>query len=187
MLVAGCDAKAHDGLDAVDAASDAPAALGACNAVVTHATPLLAASHVPQGSEVSWNSNPPSSGPHYPTLETWALAYPIVIPRGNYLHNEEHGGVVLLYNCPDGCAEIVDGLQAIGTALPHDPLCPATMNARWLMTRDPLLPDGIKVAASAWGWTYTAECLDEATLSAFISARYAQGGSDRDNCTDGVP
>jgi hypothetical protein len=189
LLVTGCHAKSQDGLDPdpPDAASDPVTGTGVCNAIVTHETPLLAASHVAQDSEVRWSSNPPSSGPHYPTLETWAIAYPIVIPRGNYLHNEEHGGITLLYNCPDGCPELVAGLKTIGETLPHDPICPDTMNARWIVTRDPLLPPGIQVAASAWGWTYKADCLDEATLSDFITARYAQGGSDRDNCTDGVP
>ena len=25
------------------------------------------------------------------------------MPRGFYLHDEEHGAVVILYNCPTGC------------------------------------------------------------------------------------
>ena len=146
----------------------------------------MAASHVPQGTEVAWTSNPPSSGPHYPTFEPWAQAYPLVVARGNYLHNEEHGGVILLYNCAGDCADVSGGLTEIGMALPQDPLCAAPVNAKWIVTRDPLLPAGIVVAAAAWGWTYKATCLDPTSLGAFITSRYAQGGSDRTNCTIGT-
>jgi hypothetical protein len=161
---------------------------GMCNAIVTHETPLAAAGHVPQGSDLTFTSNPPSSGLHYPTLADWALEYPIAIPRGNYLHNEEHGGIVMLYNCPNGCQDVADGMTAVGQALPDDPACAGEtnangpINARWLVSPDPLLPDGVQVAAAAWGWTYKADCLDPTTLNGFIANRYAQGGSDRTNC-----
>lgn len=179
IWLAGCVAH-HD----VAATPDAGASGGRCNAVVTHETPLAPASHVAQSTVVDWASNPPSSGAHYPTHAGWATAYPIVVERGNYLHNEEHGGVALLYNCPDGCQDVVDGLTAIGTALPQDPRCQAPINARWLVTSDPLLPADVTVAAAAWGWTYKASCVDPDTLGAFITAHYAMGGADRTNCTD---
>ena len=182
----GPEAQEPDSPDAASA-TDAPAPVsgGMCNAVVTHETPLEAASHVPQGTDVKWASNPPSSGAHYPTHVDWALTYPVEVARGNYLHNEEHGGVVLIYNCPGGgCADVVAGLTAVGTALPQDPDCATDhINARWLVTPDHLLPDGVQVAAAAWGWTYKASCLDPVSLNAFIAARYAQGGSDKHNCT----
>nr|HEX4313835.1 DUF3105 domain-containing protein [Kofleriaceae bacterium] len=191
-VIAGCGAanpgnKAPDsdvdgGLDAVSASG------GACNAVVTHETPLQPASHVPQGAPLTFSSNPPSSGAHYPQPADWALEYPIVIDRGNYLHNEEHGGIAMLYDCPGGCQDVADGLAAIGQALPQDPACDGLdnglgpVNARWLVTADPELPDGVQVAAAAWGWTYKADCLDPITLGEFIREHYAQGGSDRTNC-----
>lgn len=179
----GCHAEPAASDDAIPAI-DASASGGACAAQVTHETPLEASAHVPQNTEVAWRSNPPSSGAHYPTFESWAIAYPIVVPRGNYLHNEEHGGVVLLYNCDDDCTELADSLATIGHALPQDPLCAPPVNARWIASKDPLLPPGVAVAAAAWGWTYKASCLDPETLGAFISFRYAQGGSDRENCKD---
>jgi hypothetical protein len=184
------EAQETGGPDAGVDATPEPANGGSCNVVVTHATPLMAASHVPQDSTVIWNSNPPSSGPHYPTHVDWATTYPVEVPRGNYLHNEEHGGVVLIYNCPGGgCQSVVDGLTAIGTGLPQDPKCTpyAGVNAKWLVTGDHLLPDGVQVAAAAWGWTYTASCLDSRSLTQFVLARYSQGGSDRNDCTPQAP
>jgi hypothetical protein len=196
-IVAAChavDTKDKEGTDpdggtAFDAASgSASASGGACNAVVTHETPLQPASHVPQGTPLEFSSNPPSSGAHYPQPVDWALEYPIVIDRGNYLHNEEHGGIVLLYDCPGGCQDVADGLAAIGKALPQDPQCDglsnglSMVNARWLVTSDSDLPAGVQVAAAAWGWTYKADCLDPVTVNAFITDHYAKGGSDRTNC-----
>lgn len=193
LLIAGCtaaDSSNKPRASDVDAGIDAVSASGgACNAVVTHETPLQPASHVPQGTPLTFSSNPPSSGAHYPQPVDWALEYPIVIDRGNYLHNEEHGGIVMLYDCPNGgCQDVADGLAAIGQALPQDPQCDGlnngltAVNARWLVTSDPLLPDGVQVAAAAWGWTYKADCLDPITLGEFIREHYAQGGSDRTNC-----
>jgi len=158
---------------------------GPCNVVVTHETPLLAAAHVDQGTVIdSWNSNPPSSGTHYPTHAAWAVNYPIIIDRGNYLHNEEHGGIVLLHNCMDeNCAGQIPMLAAIGQALPQDPTCVSVgVNAKWLVTRDPLLPADVSIAAAAWGWTFTASCVDEQRLSEFIAARYSNGGPARTQC-----
>jgi hypothetical protein len=184
-VVAACHVAAHHPSE-TDGANDGSGGAtngGPCNVVVTHQTPLQAASHVDQGTELTWPSNPPSSGAHYPTHASWAMEYPIVIPRGNYLHNEEHGGVVLLYNCPTGCTDVADGLAAIGQALPQDPACAAEgVNAKWLVTSDPYLPGSVQVAAAAWGWTFTASCLDAGRVTAFATARYSMGGPDRTNC-----
>jgi hypothetical protein len=183
-LLVACHAAPHephvDGGEGSGGATNG----GPCNVVVTHETPLAAASHVAQGTVIDWASNPPSSGVHYPTHAAWGIAYPIIVERGNYLHNEEHGGVVLLYNCPNGpCQDTIDQLTAIGTALPQDPACASEgVNAKWLVTRDPALPSGVSVAAAAWGWTFKASCVDEARLAAFVSARYSNGGPDRTNC-----
>src|SRR5262252_2576321 len=94
-------------LTACHGGSTGPDAPGTCAVTITHDTPLLAASHVPQGSVVDWPMNPPTSGPHYPDLTAWATTYPFAVMRGNYLHNEEHGGIVMLYNCADGCPDVV--------------------------------------------------------------------------------
>jgi hypothetical protein len=180
--LAACSLAHETGLDASGGSGGATNG-GPCNVVVTHETPLAAASHVDQGTVVQWASNPPSSGVHYPTHAAWATSYPIVVMRGNYLHNEEHGGIPLLYNCPTGCPDIVDQLTAIGTALPQDPACVTEgVNAKWLVTSDPYLPDGITVAAAAWGWTFKATCVDAERVNAFITARYSMGGPDRYNC-----
>jgi len=135
--------------------------------------PLLPATHVPIGTDITWSSNPPSSGPHYPI---WAAyqAYASPVPRGYYVHDLEHGAVVLLYNCPSGCPDVVAALQAVSDAIPDDPLCAGEgVRVRTVITPDPLLD--VPVAAAAWGWTYKAQCADVPTLTSFALANYGNG------------
>lgn len=54
------------------------------------------ANHVPDGTKVEYNSNPPTSGPHY-TNPQLAGIYDKPIPDGNLLHSMEHGAVILWY------------------------------------------------------------------------------------------
>jgi hypothetical protein len=145
--------------------------------VVTVASPpLLPALHVTIGSDIQWDSNPPSSGSHYPI---WAAfqTYDAPVPRGYYVHDLEHGAIVFVYNCGDGgCPDVVAAFHRASDSLPDDPLCTAAgegVRVRTVITPDPLLD--VTVAAAAWGWTYKAECIDLPSLEAFASAHYAQG------------
>jgi hypothetical protein len=156
---------------------------GPC-AAVTIKAPLDGANHVPQGTALSWQTNPPAAGTHYPVWVPWAQSFTEQVPRGNWLHNAEHGGVVLLYSCPDGCPQVAAQLKDLGAAMPKDPACNAQINARWVLTPDPLLPAGVQVAAVAWGYAYTASCFDAATLGAFVTAHYARGPED--TCAQGA-
>jgi Protein of unknown function (DUF3105) len=69
--------------------------------IETEATP-----HVP------YNSDPPTSGPHLPYLAPWGI-HDVPIARELQVHNLEDGGVVIQYNCPNGCADLVGKLGAI--------------------------------------------------------------------------
>jgi hypothetical protein len=54
--------------------------------VTIDSPPIVPPSHVPIGSTLDFNGNPPSSGPHYPI---WAAyeEYSTPVPRGFWLHN----------------------------------------------------------------------------------------------------
>jgi hypothetical protein len=137
---------------------------------------LLSPDHVALDADIQWDSNPPSSGPHY---GVWAAYGPSTspVPRRFYVHNLEHGAIVLLYNCgAAGCPDVVAALQATSDAIPGDPLCAAAgegVRVRTVITSDPLLD--VPVAAAAWGWTYKAECADLPTLKQFALDHYGQG------------
>lgn len=156
---------------------------GPCD-IVIDTPPLLPAAHVILNTPVTYSSNPPSSGPHYPV---WAAyrAYTTPIDRRYYVHDLEHGAIVFVYKCADanGCPDVVRGLQAAADAIPDDPLCSAPVRVRTVITPDPLLD--VPIAAAAWGWTYKAQCLDAPSLAGFARAHYAQGPENL--CGDGMP
>jgi len=174
---AGCAASEPPNVDAAQKGdASCPAAIDS--------PPLIPAVHVPVGSAIPWCSNPPSSGWHYPI---WAAyqAYDTPVPRGYYVHDLEHGAIVFLYNCGNaGCPDVVAALHSAAAALPNDPLCDADagVRVRAVITPDPLLD--VPVAAAAWGWTYKAQCVDLAALTAFARQHYGQGPEDF--CTNGT-
>lgn len=63
-------------------------------------------------SSVAYNTHPPTSGPHPAELVEWG-EHTTTIPDMRQLHNLEVGGVILHYNCPDGCPDVVTALRAI--------------------------------------------------------------------------
>ena len=160
---------------------DPPVVVGECNATVTE-VPREASGHVEVGNPISWNTNPPASGKHYPVWAGWDRSYED-LERGYWMHNLEHGGVALLYRCDDGCPEVVEQLLDVARAAPIDPLCTAPLRNRLLVVNDPLLPDGIQVAAAAWGVTYTAECFDD-SIATFVTDHIGHGPEA--SCTEGL-
>lgn len=138
------------------------------------------AQHVPTGERLTFASNPPASGSHYPTWGRWAV-HTTPLPRGHYVHNLEHGGVALLYRCASDCPDIVAGLRAVMDAQPQDPACTPPIKSRIVLTPDPELD--VPVAAAAWTYTYRADCVDAPSLSAFIRDHYDQASESL--CFDG--
>lgn len=157
----------------------------ACDIEINAFSPVLSP-HVPEGTRITYASNPPSSGPHYPDWASYQDHYEIV-PRSYYIHNLEHGGVVFLYKCDqsDGCPQVVAGLKRVMDGLPDDPVCADEdrgVRVRALLTRDPLLD--VPIAAAAWGWTYKAQCLDAESLSQFAISHFSAGPEC--TCSDGT-
>ncbi len=61
----------------------------------------LGRGHVPIGTKIDYNSNPPTSGPHY---EIWVKPGVYDRPQEdrNLVHSLEHGYIVISYNCDLG-------------------------------------------------------------------------------------
>jgi Protein of unknown function (DUF3105) len=59
-----------------------------------------------------YNSEPPTSGPHLPYIAPWGI-HTEPIPRQLQVHNLEDGGVMVQYNCPDACPDLVAKLTVI--------------------------------------------------------------------------
>ena len=151
---------------------------GPCGATSAQ-QPIEGETHVPDCSMVSYVSNPPSSGNHYPDLAAYH-PYSTPVPRGFWVHDLEHGGIVVTYQCGDGCDALAARIAAWVDTLPPDPSCGDAR--RVTVTPDPLLD--VPVAASAWGWTLRATCFDEAEFTRFYSEHV--GMAPEDVCGGGV-
>jgi len=107
--------------------------------------------------------NPPTSGGH---CAAWlpCRVYTEEQNRCQWLHNLEHGHVVLLYNCPaGGCPEIVSALEATWQSRP-----PASNGARRaLVSPDSQLPGA--VAAIVFGRSWVGDVVDQAAIDQVIA------------------
>ncbi len=113
--------------------------------------------HFEIDTELSWEANPPHSGGHWPMWASWG-EHDSTLEREYWIHNLEHGGIVLSYRCPGGCEADVDVLRAVMDMRP---------DLRILITPDPELPaDGF--AAISWTWVYGFETPDLDTLLCFV-------------------
>src|SRR5687768_148624 len=140
-----------------------PVGMGACGVEVQqHASQGGAHTTSAAVAMTTYNSNPPSSGPHCGTTVTYGVAS-APVDRCNWLHNLEHGAIVLLYNCPEGCADLVTQLTDLLRDAPRDPDC---NRLRVIVTPYPML--STRVAAAAWRRTWTANCLDEAARASLL-------------------
>lgn len=136
-----------------------------CGPGVDH-PPFEGANHVPDGTPVAYQANPPASGDHAEVWQTPWGPYDMPVPRERWVHNLEHGGIVLLYNCPTGCQDVVDELTAIVNGRRPD-----QYNAkRFILAPDTQMPR--KVAAVAWLWRWQGDAVDTAAINCFIDARY---------------
>lgn len=187
LALLGCAEAEHKPEDAEDGAVSAPdrdassmPADGGGGCVIEddreHPHDSEPAQHIASPLEPeAYNSDPPSSGPHcsqWGQYATYGADAPL--PACNFLHNLEHGAVALLYDCPEGCPDLVEALASLRGDPPADPDCPAP---RILLTPYPDL--GPRLAAAAWGYTWTADCLDEtarASLRDFIEAHWGSRG-----------
>ena len=157
---------------------DAPPLPGESECKVVQVTdiPVTSAIHVAACTPVEYPTNPPSGGDHW---AIWAAykKYTAPVPREMYVHDLEHGAIVLLYRCADACPEVEAALSQVYDAMSDD-ACP---KPRLILTPDPELDTPI--AAAAWGATYTATCIDIPSLQAFTKDHYGRGPEDV--CGDG--
>jgi uncharacterized protein DUF3105 len=124
--------------------------------------------HVSEGSGITYRSNPPASGPHYPVwLRYQEYAQPMA--RGYWVHNLEHGAIVVLYR-PDAPADVVRQITDAFRSIPSDPSCG---HQRAVLTPDPLLPR--LTAAVAADFVLLADTVDAQAIREFAVARRGHG------------
>jgi len=134
--------------------------------------PIMAAIHVRPGeAHAPYNSNPPTSGPHYDEDVPWGV-YDKPVAEEYWVHNLEHGGIVILYKCPDGCPDLVQKLGDLYRNYPKDKY----NEVKFVIT--PSTKINNTLALAAWGWYDVMDVYDEARLRRFIEAHYNRGPED---------
>lgn len=103
-----------------------------------------------------YNTDPPTSGPHTPYLARWGVHLG-PIPKEVQVHNLEDGGVIVHYNCPDGCPELVKKLEGIVKRFD-----------RAILTPSPGMEK--QIALTAWGKLDRFDGFDEERIVRFIKA-----------------
>ncbi len=114
--------------------------------------------HIPEPGSYIWNSRPPTSGPHAPGLAPWGIHDETISPW-QQVHNLEDGGVIIHYNCPEGCEEAVAELRAIVEAKGEDKL---------ILQPNPDMDS--RFAVTAWTRLLTLDEVDRDKIEAFIDA-----------------
>ena len=117
------------------------------------------ARHINEGQEhAPYNSVPATSGWHYeiPLAPVRARVYDTPIPDEKLVHNLEHGGVGVHYNCPDGCDDLVKQLSAIVSGVNEIVMSP--------------FPDmDTRIALTAWTYVDQFDEFDEERVRTFIA------------------
>jgi hypothetical protein len=116
--------------------------------------------HIAQGaSHVAYNSNPPTSGPHYASPANWGI-YDQPIADETLVHNLEHGGIVIHYNCPDGCPELVQQLKDLA----------GTYKSKIVLAPRPNKDVPFRITLTAWTWLDGFNDFDAARIRGFVAA-----------------
>ena len=104
-----------------------------------------------------YNSEPPTSGPHLPYVAPWGI-HTEPIPRQLQVHNLEDGGVMVQYNCPDACPDLVAKLKAIVSGYDHQVILAPYPGMK------------TRIALTAWTRLDAFDELDERRVRRFITA-----------------
>lgn len=122
-------------------------------------------SHVPDGQQVTnYTTDPPTSGQHWGSVAPWGV-HSEPVPNELQVHNLEHGGVVMQYNCDD-CPEIQAVLEEIANSC----------SVKLITAPRPGMEHTI--AVTAWERILTLDEMDREQIDRFIDA-YADKGPER--------
>ena len=84
------------------------------------------ATHVDPSTTPTYKFYPPTSGPHYSLQGSAPVPWQTIdnLVEGQFVHNLEHGGIAILYNCPSGndCTTLKTQLENyVKNLAPADP------------------------------------------------------------------
>lgn len=128
---------------------------GACEETLALDSPV----HIE--GDILYSDTPPAGGPHNGCWAPYGFHEEPVRPE-NWVHNLEHGAIVLLYRCPEGCDLELGELRTFAEARSRVLVTPyAAMSGRF--------------AAVSWGQRLVTTCLDLDAFAAFYDTRFNRG------------
>lgn len=134
--------------------------------------------HVEEGKNPSYNSNPPTSGDHYEKTEEWGI-YDKPLIKERLIHNLEHGGIIIYYNCnypytstgqedtPEWKAKQAKACDKLKSSLKDV--------AERLIRKDrkiivlPSSETDAKIVLTSWGWIDKMDTVDEDRIFNFFN------------------
>jgi len=134
------------------------------------------ATHIDPSTTWTYKFYPPTSGPHYSAAGSAPVRWKTVdnLVEGQFVHNLEHGGIAILYNCPSGsdCATLKNTLQDY--VLNIAPAEPQFNEVKLVMTP---YSRGMqkKIALVAWHYVEFLDSYDQAEITRFYENHVDQG------------
>jgi hypothetical protein len=142
---------------------------------IGYVQPDLGKNHIPVGQTVRYPLCPPASGRHYNTTNLGPIKAQLygpedpTIPQG-WVHNLEHGGLVVLYRCPGpGCEDAGQAaFRQFYQSFPASPICKLPVGSVGpVITRFDQM--AYPFAALLWGQVLPMESWDPALTLAFFN------------------
>lgn len=153
----GSEGGAADGGAADASSADGDSSGSVCTACgdCEESQRVTSARHV--APPVDYPDLPPTGGDHAGCWTSYRV-HEVEVADEYWVHNLEHGAVVFLYNCPEGCSAELAQLEALTSGRPFA-----------LVTPYAALEPG-SFAAVAWGHRLVSQCFDEDALRRFYEA-----------------
>ena len=130
----------------------------------------------PSDPHVPYNSVPPTSGPHMPSLAPWGISKEPIVNEYQ-IHNLEDAGVLIQYDCPEDCPELKARLTDFANQLLSDTslVNPQTGKTHILLAPYPGIRSaqdsgGKPIALTAWTRIQYFDDVDPEKMMAFIRA-----------------
>lgn len=146
------------------------------NPILERSIPDEGQTHVAVGTNVNYVANPPASGSHYSAADIAPTAKGFrdeTVRPEIWVHNLEHGDIVVLYDCPGDCpADFLNQLRSLPSAMPNSRFG----TKKIVITRYPGLTP--KIMAVAWGIQLDFESFDQDGLVSFYQRHVSKGPED---------
>ena len=124
---------------------------------------VVSREHVPDGTKIQYNSNPPAAGAHYAQPQD-AGVYITPPADGHLVHSLEHGAIILWYNPKLLTQDQITTLKNIFNNI--------SLSKTIMTPRDSL---DIPVALSSWGRILKMQTIDKKQITAFFKTNYDRG------------